>query len=126
MMGPRAGPSCGESPTQEKPMKMTRRRFVQAASAAALLPVPAAPVVAGMPLRVEDASTAAPGAGPPRARNRIGVSTYSFWHFRGPPADVGDCIDRAAAMGFDGVEILHRQMKEESNAHLQSLKRRAF
>ncbi|HVR73305.1 MAG TPA: sugar phosphate isomerase/epimerase family protein [Planctomycetota bacterium] len=105
-------------------MEITRRRFVQAASAAAFLP--AAAVVAGMPLCAEDASTAAPGAAPARARNRIGVSTYSFWHFRGPPADVGECIDRAADMGFDGVEILHRQMKEESNAHLQSLKRRAF
>ena len=29
-------------------------------------------------------------------------------------------------MGFDGVEILHRQMQDESPAYLQRLKRRAF
>lgn len=57
---------------------------------------------------------------------RIGVSTYSFWHFRRQRVEVADCIDRAAAMGFDGVEILHRQMSGEDNAYLQSLKHRAF
>lgn len=63
---------------------------------------------------------------PPRRANRIGVSTYSFWGFNGDATPIEHCIDQAAAMGFDGVEILHRQMKEESNGYLQSLKRRAF
>ena len=36
-----------------------------------------------------------------------------------------DCIDKAAAMGFDGVEILHVQMEDESNATLQKIKRHA-
>ena len=68
-----------------------------------------------------------PAPGPAVRRPlRIGVSTYSFWHFRGPKVEVADCIDRAAAMGFDGVEILHVQMSGESNAQLQELKRRAF
>lgn len=60
--------------------------------------------------------------------NRIGVSTYSFWRFNGPKEDVPIeyCIDQAAAMGFDGVEILHIQMTSEDNAYLQGLKRRAF
>jgi sugar phosphate isomerase/epimerase len=57
---------------------------------------------------------------------RIGVSTYSFWHFKGEKPEIADCIDRAAAMGFDGVEILHQQMKSEANSYLQELKRRAF
>ena len=57
---------------------------------------------------------------------RIGVSTYSFWHFKGEHVEIGDCIDHAARMGFDGVEILHQQMQSEDNAYLQSLKRRAF
>jgi sugar phosphate isomerase/epimerase len=35
------------------------------------------------------------------------------------------CIDEAARMGFNGVEILHRQMEKESNDYLQNLKRRA-
>lgn len=60
--------------------------------------------------------------------NRIGVSTYSFWQFRRHPAmqDIGKCIDLAAEMGFDGVEVLHRQMTDESNGALQKIKRRAF
>jgi sugar phosphate isomerase/epimerase len=66
-------------------------------------------------------------AASPRA-NRIGISTYSFWQFRRHPdlQDIGKCIDLAAEMGFDGVEILHRQMTDESNAALQKIKRRAF
>ena len=61
--------------------------------------------------------------------NRISVSTYSFWHFRGKPegkTSVEGSIDQAAEMGFDGVEILHRQMSGETNEYLQSLKRRAI
>ena len=57
---------------------------------------------------------------------RIGVSTYSFWHFKGEPVDIAHCIDSAAEMGFDGVEILHQQMGGEDNGYLQDLKRRAF
>lgn len=59
--------------------------------------------------------------------NRIAVSTYSFWRFReDSKLPVEDCIDNAARMGFDGVEILHIQMADESNSYLQSLKRRAL
>jgi sugar phosphate isomerase/epimerase len=61
----------------------------------------------------------------PARRNPIGVSTYSFWQFRGRRIDVADCIDKAAAMGFDGVEILLMQMADESNVALQKLKRQA-
>jgi sugar phosphate isomerase/epimerase len=57
---------------------------------------------------------------------RIGVSTYSFWHFKGDKVEIEQCIDRAADMGFDGVEILHQQMRSEENGYLQELKRRAF
>lgn len=61
-------------------------------------------------------------------RTRIGVSTYSFWRFNGPKEEysIERCIDQAAAMGFDGVEILHVQMTSEENGYLQNLKRRAF
>jgi sugar phosphate isomerase/epimerase len=60
-----------------------------------------------------------------RRGNPIGVSTYSFWQFRGERLGIPACIDRAAAMGFDGVEILLVQMRDESNATLQKLKRQA-
>lgn len=68
----------------------------------------------------------APAAQRSPVPNRIAVSTYSFWQFRGKRLPVADCIERAAAMGFDGVEILHRQMSEETNSYLQDLKRRAL
>jgi sugar phosphate isomerase/epimerase len=60
-------------------------------------------------------------------RNPIGVSTYSFWQFRAGRQrnTISECIDQAAALGFDGVEILHVQMEDESNATLQKLKRHA-
>ena len=59
--------------------------------------------------------------------NRIAVSTYSFWQFKNESLrSIENCIDLAADMGFDGVEILHRQMEDESNACLQKLKQCAF
>lgn len=60
--------------------------------------------------------------------NPIGVSTYSFWRFKGPKEDtpIEYCIDQAASMGFDGVELLLIQMKSDDNGYLQQLKRRAF
>ncbi len=66
---------------------------------------------------------------PPRRRpNPIGVSTYSFWRFNGPREDypIEQCIDQAAEMGFNGIELLHVQMTSEEPGYLQNLKRRAF
>ncbi len=74
--------------------------------------------------RRADAGDAAPRDGA-RRRNPIGVSTYSFWQFRGERLGIEDCLDKAAAMDFDGVEVLHVQMRDESNAALQRIKRRA-
>jgi sugar phosphate isomerase/epimerase len=95
-----------------------RRAFLARSAAAAACFSTAQPRRA---VRAEEA----PGA----PCNRIGVSTYSFWHFRGKPEGetaVERCIERAARMGFDGVEILERQMSSDSNEYLQSLKRRAI
>ncbi|HWB08462.1 MAG TPA: sugar phosphate isomerase/epimerase family protein [Pirellulales bacterium] len=81
---------------------------------------------AGLSLDTFGASTQA-AADAVRARpNRIAVSTYSFWHFRGETTPIETCIDKAADMGFDGVEILQVQMADDSNGHLQRLKRQAF
>jgi sugar phosphate isomerase/epimerase len=100
-------------------MSMHRRAFLARSAAALSLPAVAA------------AAPAAEPSGRPAARrgNRIGVSTYSFWHFeRGPSElrDIGKCIALAADMGFDGVEILLQQMTDQSPGHLQRLKRQAF
>ena len=60
-------------------------------------------------------------------RNRIAVSSYSFWQFRHKDLrDLEQCIDLAGQWGFDGFEILHRQMENEDKGYLQRLKRRAF
>jgi L-ribulose-5-phosphate 3-epimerase len=59
--------------------------------------------------------------------NPIAVSTYSFWRFKdGLKLPIETCLDEAARMGFDGVEILHMQMEGEENGYLQNLKRRAL
>ena len=76
-------------------------------------------------VRAADAPAAEPKPGKRRGWS-IGVSTYSFWHFKDQKVEVADCIDQAAEMGFDGVEILHRQMSSESDAYLMDLKKRAF
>ncbi|HRF01619.1 MAG TPA: sugar phosphate isomerase/epimerase family protein [Pirellulaceae bacterium] len=63
----------------------------------------------------------------PFVPNRIAVSTYSFWRYNdGSKLPILDCIDQAARMGFDGVELLHVQMEDESAGMLQQFKRRAF
>src|SRR5687767_15749077 len=63
----------------------------------------------------------------PARPTRIGVSTYSFWQFKNNDLrDLEKCIDLASEMGFDAVEILHRQMRDESAGYLQKLKQRAF
>ena len=56
------------------------------------------------------------------------MSTYSFWQFNGPKEEtpVEQCIDQAAAMGFDGVELLLWQMSSENTQYLHLLKKRAF
>ncbi|MEX0611994.1 MAG: sugar phosphate isomerase/epimerase family protein [Pirellulales bacterium] len=102
---------------------LTDRRGFLTGAGAALLALPAA----------AEGQEPAPGSSASGANtasaagNRIAVSTYSFWQFRDVELrDVEKCIDLAAAMGFDGVEILHRQMEREDNGYLQQLKRRAF
>jgi sugar phosphate isomerase/epimerase len=64
---------------------------------------------------------------PSSRRYHIGTSTYSFWQFKNEPwRSVEKCVNAAAEMGFDAVEILHKQMTDESNAALQKIKRTAF
>ncbi|HZO86979.1 MAG TPA: sugar phosphate isomerase/epimerase family protein [Chthonomonadaceae bacterium] len=57
---------------------------------------------------------------------KLGISTYSYWHFREPKLPVETVIDRASALGVAGVDVLHRQMESEERSYLQRLKRRAF
>lgn len=97
-----------------------RRGFlIGSASAAAGLWASSVAVARGEPA----ASTPESGA---RLSNPIAVSTYSFWRYRAARMTIEDCIDSAAEMGFDAVEILERQMHRKDDAYLQLLKRRAF
>lgn len=72
------------------------------------------------------ALAAQPAASPTAGRVRLAVSTYSYWHFRGERYPVEKVIEDAARLGFDGVEILHRQMTDESRPYVNRLKQLAF
>ena len=103
-------------------MLQRRRLFTLAANAA---------VASCMLGRVSSANPLqADGSGATKAitrKPRFAISTYSYWRYRNDSKlPIEDCIDLAAETGFDGVEILHRQMTDESNGYLQKLKRRAF
>jgi L-ribulose-5-phosphate 3-epimerase len=93
-------------------MSPSRRQFLAAAAAA--------PIAAS--------AATADDAPAPKRKTHIGVSTYSYWQFnRAAYKDVGTCIDLAAEAGFDGVEILLRQIGETPDSGLlNQLKRRAF
>jgi L-ribulose-5-phosphate 3-epimerase len=106
-------------------MSSTRRDFVkQAAAAGAVLAASPSRANAAEPApATEVADTVPAGRG-----NPIAVSTYSFWRFKDDSKlSIEKCIDEAARMGFDAVEILHIQMDgKEDAAYLQRLKQQAF
>ena len=65
-------------------------------------------------------------AAPSAKRIKLGISSYSYWHFRDPKVSIEAVIDKTARLGVEGVDILHRQMDSEDNGYLQKLKRHAF
>jgi sugar phosphate isomerase/epimerase len=88
-------------------------------------------------------ATAALGAAAPEKSSRsssqrpplkLGLCTYSYWHFRDPKVSVETVVDKAADLGVSGVDLLHRQMdipereplSDSHRAYLQKLKRQAF
>jgi sugar phosphate isomerase/epimerase len=100
-------------------MTTSRRSFIRNASVAVAAGIAGSSVALGSETGIGKKSV---------QRNKIGVSTYSFWQFNGPKenAPIEKCIDQAAEMGFDGIEFLLMQMQSEENSYLQNLKRRAF
>ena len=96
-------------------MKMNRRDFTKAAAIGAAMTVSASHVTGNETPAVTT------------RRNPIAVSTYSFWRFKDDSKlRIERCIDEAARIGFDAVEILHIQMESEEPGYLQRLKQRAF
>ncbi len=65
---------------------------------------------------------------------KLGLCTYSYWHFRDPKVSIETVIEKAAELGVGGVDILHRQMElpekepltAAHRAYLRRLKRHAF
>ena len=105
-------------------MEQARRNFIKTVSLAG-----AGALIAGRPVEEKEQRTLAVKENSKTVlHNPIGVSTYSFWQFNGPKeaVTIESCIDSAAAMGFEGLEILLMQMTSEENSYLQSLKKQAF
>ena len=74
-------------------------------------------------------------AAPPKVRGNVqlAIASYSYWHFREPRVTIEQVVEKAAALGVAGVDVLHRQMdlpeKEpltaEHRGYLARLKRHA-
>ncbi|MEA3213494.1 MAG: L-ribulose-5-phosphate 3-epimerase [Chthoniobacter sp.] len=88
---------------------------------------------AGAALATQVRAADAPRAAAP-ARIKLGISSYSYWHFKGAKVSIQTVIDQAAALGVEGVDILHRQMDVDelgpldaaTHAYCMKLKRHAF
>ena len=109
-------------------MNVDRRKFL-AGSVAGLVAVGGAERALAEDNKADEKKAAVAKNAPQKSHraNRIGVSTYSFWRFKDDlKLPIERCIDEAAEMGFDGVELLHIQMEGEDRGYLQKLKRRAL
>src|SRR5207248_8307501 len=101
-------------------MNLPRRTFLASSTLAA----------ASASLGLAGAATKTPA----KKRPRLGISTYSYWHFRPPKVPIEVVIEKAAELGVSGVDILHRQMDmpekgpldSAGRAYLRKLKRHAF
>jgi len=97
-------------------MTITRRQALLTGAGAAAL----------APLRSLASAAQAAGAMAARPRISLAVSTYSYWHFKPEKYPIEKVIESAASIGFEGVEILRRQMKDETPAYVNGLKKTAF
>ena len=89
-------------------MSPLSRRTLLGASAAALLAATAPQL---------PAQQTPPQPAPRKRGNPIAISTYSFWRFMNNlKLPIEQCIEEAAAMGFDGVPGAHQLLHE--NKHL--------
>lgn len=108
-------------------MTSSRRSFL---STAALAGASVLAATDGVPNSGAAETKAASG----RPKIKIGISTYSYWHFRTEKVPVEKVIEKSAALGVEGVDILHRQMElaerepltSAHRSYLQKLKRHAF
>src|SRR5437764_12485878 len=81
-----------------------------------------------------EAQDTKPPASAHKKRIKLGIATYSYWHFKTEKVPIETVIEKSAEIGVEGLDILHRQMdipeKEPLTAahrsYLQKLKRHAF
>ena len=98
----------------------TRRSFLKTAAVAALATT--------VQPNVEAASEK------PKSKVKLGIASYSYWHFRDPKVTIAQVIEKAGALGVSGVDVLHRQMDipekepltDAHRAHLRELRRHAL
>ncbi len=57
---------------------------------------------------------------------RFSCSSYSYWHFKKEKYPIEKVVENAARLGFSGIEVLHRQMIDESPEYINRLKRAAL
>lgn len=101
---------------------MNRRSFVSAA------------VGLGGVLGMGATELAASPLAPVKRRIKLGIASYSYWHFRTDRVPIETVIEKSADLGVEGVDILHRQMDiaekapldDAGRSYLRKLKRHAF
>lgn len=104
---------------------INRRSFLASAATAT------AAATVSLPSTISAADRAEKTRRPPI---KLGIASYSYWHFRDPKVSIEQVIEKAADLGVEAVDILHRQMDvperepltAEHRAYLQRLKRHAF
>ena len=75
-----------------------------------------------LPFATSTAAAPAKAAG----RIKLGLATYSYWHFTRNKYPIEKVIDHAAELGVEGVDVLQVQMDGEAPGYLRKLKRHAF
>lgn len=80
----------------------------------------------GMPAAVASNSERALDSNGWVGGSKLGISSYSYWHFDGDPVPITHVIDEASDIGVGGVDVLHRQMTDESPAAARELRRYAY
>ena len=105
---------------------MDRRDFIVSAG------VSAGGFAYGQKALAEEKKGACCASGKSSRGNPMAVSTYSFWRFRDDSKlPIERCVEEAARMGFEGVDVLEIQMTRDSEGnlpggYLQGIKRRAL
>lgn len=101
---------------------MNRRSFVSVAAGLGGMLATSAPALAAS----EQPQT--------KRRIKLGIASYSYWHFRTDRVPIETVIEKSADLGVEGVDILHRQMDiaekapldDAGRGYLRKLKRHAF